>query len=107
MLLQHLSSGTSTTTENAHLTIPLLETEREAHQAELEEVAAAMQKQFEEVQKLEQYSADLDTRRAELDELQTVTGRWAIECERCSSNFSPSRVSRCWKTRRRPRAITP
>jgi capsular exopolysaccharide synthesis family protein len=68
--------------------LPLLETEREAILAKLESLNESIAEQTENVQKMEKYSAEIETRTAELQELQQVTQRtgselklWAIELE--------------------------
>ncbi len=79
VLIDQLSAGHGSTMDNVNMLVPLLETEHEAYKAELDEVVTARAKQFEEVQKLEAYSADIETRRAELDELQSITKEMGYE----------------------------
>ncbi len=80
--------------EGSPLSLPLLEIERQAQMAMSEESTLAIGKQFEEVQKLEQFSADLETRRSELEEIQSLTRQMGYDLKQKEIElFAPQRIT--------------
>jgi capsular exopolysaccharide synthesis family protein len=64
---------------SGNFTLPALELERDALKANLEVVMTALDKQIIEVQKLDRFSADLEAKKAELDELRQIISKMSTE----------------------------
>ena len=74
--------------ENSAEYLPLMEIERETLAAKLETLSQSVQEQLDALQKMQRYSAEIETRTAELAEIQQVTQKmgselklWAVELD--------------------------